>query len=233
MKVAIVVICLADKGEHELLAETNKDTMGRTATEDVKIFYVWGLGREKKDEQDFITYFREDHGAVLKKTLAFFEHYVNEEFDYILRVNDGAYIDIPVMLEFLKDKPRTKFYCGILGNVVGINFASGSAFFLSKDLIQLIVALKDQFHEMHIDDVAIGEFMMNNGIPIHEGAIRIILHYDGKTRQITEEVYREEDFDESKVYHWRLRCDDGHREVDCEHFKRLYQTLNTKNDRPE
>lgn len=225
MKVAIVVICLADRGEHEELARVNKETFGRTATEDVKIFYVWGNNGKKKDNNDYVYPFLEDHGAVLKKTLAFFQDYKNEEYDYILRVNDGAYIDIPVMLEFLKDKPRERFYCGIPGTVVGINFASGSAFFLSRDLVHLIVDNMWQFHERHIDDVAIGEFMQNFGIPIDNRAVRVILHYDGKTRQIGDKVCTAAEFDESKCYHWRLRCDDGQRWVDCDHFRRLYETL--------
>ncbi len=229
MRVAIVVICYVDKSEHEILAETSKQTMGMTATEEVKVWYVWGAGRSKKDENDYITSFHEDRGAVLKKTLSFFEFYRNEPFDYILRINDGSYIDIPKMIQFLEDKPKENFYCGIPGNVVGIDFASGSGFFLSKDLVHLIYDNIHEFHDRHIDDVAIGEFMMRHNIPIDQRAIRVMLHYDGWTRQVGGDVLKAEDFDNSKIYHYYLRCDDGNRWVDCEHMKRLYSTLNKSN----
>lgn len=225
MRVAIVVICHVDHAEHERLAETSKLTMGKTATDEVKIWYVWGAGRNKKDDNDYITDFHEDRGAILKKTLSFIEWYRNEPFDYIFRVNDGAYIDIPNMLEFLKDKPRERFYCGTPGSVDGIRFCSGSGFFLSRDLVQMIYENKWEFHDRHIDDVAIGEFMMNHGVPVDERATRVILYYDEWTRTIGENVVTKEEFGDTKVYHWRLRCDDGMREVDCEHMKRLYNTL--------
>jgi len=228
MKVAIVVICYVDKGEHEMLAETSKQTMGLTATDDVKIWYVWGQGRTKADTNDFITSHHEDRGAVLKKTLAFLQHYQYEDFDYILRINDGSYIDIPNMLAFLKDKPKEKFYCGIPGNVVNIDFASGSGFFLSRDLVKLMMEHIYEFGEHLISDVAIGEFMMKHNVPIDLRANRMIIHYDGGTRQIGNEVFRIEDFDHSKIYHYYCRSGDGDRWVDCEHMKRLYHELNNK-----
>ena len=230
-KVIILVVCYADKSEYDELAKAIKETWGRTETGDCKIWYVWGRGRNKQDYNDFIIDVKEDFGSLLKKTLAFFEFIKNEDFDYIFRTNTGSYVDTIRIVEHLKDKPRTNFYSGVPGYVDGIRFASGSGFFLSRDLVLLSESKRKDFGDDHIDDVSFGRFMARHGVKIDESCIRFTWTINGNIRQIGEPIIAEEKFPHDKIYHWRLRTDDGQRFWDCEKMYQLYNELNNAKNR--
>ena len=58
---------------------------------------------------------------------------INEEWDYIFRTNTSSYVSKNRLIEFSKNLPKEKCYCGIDGG----GFASGAGFFLSKDCARL------------------------------------------------------------------------------------------------
>lgn len=227
LKVIVLVVCYHDpKGEYQELAKAIKETWGKTENENVKIWYVWGAGYPGEDYNDLKVDIQENFGALLIKTLAFFEFIKDQPFDYIFRTNAGSYVDTKQIVKHLEDKPRERFYSGVPGNVAGIRFASGSGFFLSRDLVMLSINEKDSFGADHIDDVSFGRFMASHDIPIDESCIRYTWTINGDIRQVGEPVIRVEDFPHDKIYHWRLRTDDGIRYHDCDKMKELYKQLN-------
>lgn len=145
---------------------------------------------------------------LLWKTLGFLFKHRHDEFDYIVRVNVGAYINIERVINYLQDKPREKFYCGMVGNFEDIVFVSGSCFILSRDLVMLSLRNIKQFGFDHIDDVSFGRFMSRFGI---EATI-----CETKLRN----VYQDE-WDENS-YHLKLRSPDGQRETDCQRMIQLF-----------
>jgi len=205
MKVLILVVCCKDSiGEYEMLSRTIKVTWGR----DERVHYLWCNNYIKKDKNDWVLNKTEGYGMLLWKTLGFLFEHRHDEFDYILRVNVGSYVHIGNLLEFLKNKPRERFYCGQVGNYNDIYFCSGSCFILSRDLVMLSLRDIKQFGFDHIDDVSFGRFMMRHGIEP--------TFCPTKLRYLHENAYDE------KTYHWKLRSPDGLRYLDCQKMKELY-----------
>jgi hypothetical protein len=231
MNIIIPIICCVDNiGEYVQLSNHIKETWGKQNREDSKIYYLWANNYEKKDDNDFVSNIKESYGALLSKFLDFLEYIQNWEYDYVFRVNCGSYVDVDNLKEFLENKPREKFYCGIRGRFEDIEFASGSGFIISKDLAKLTIENRNEFGVDHIDDISFGRFMQKNGISIDDTAIRVTWTGSGYIYQIGEAVIPENIFPLDKVYHWRLRSDDGNRYTsDCNKMKELYNAK-IKND---
>jgi len=209
MKVLILVVCCKDSiGEYERLAETIKGTWGREGNDNASIHYLWCNNYRIKDKGDWVLNKEEGYGMLLWKTLGFLFEHRHDEFDYILRVNVGAYVHVGKLLEYLEDKPREGFYCGQVGKYDDIIFVSGSAFILSRDLVMLSLRNIKQFGFDHIDDVSFGRFMGRYGV--------VPVFCKTKLRYLHEKEYDE------KTYHWKLRSPDGLRYKDCEKMKQLY-----------
>jgi len=85
-------------------------------------------------------------------------------FDYIFRTNISSYVDINLLLEFIKEKPKEKYYNGIIVNHQGIILSSGAGYFLTPDLVDLIITNETMWDHSYIDDVALGLFLKNFGI---------------------------------------------------------------------
>lgn len=226
MIVYILVVCCKDNiGEYEMLANSIKNTWGKKDTESVKIRYLWcnNYKPKRKDKRDWILNKEEGYGMLLWKTLGWMLKNRHKEFDYVFRVNIGSYVNTERLIEFLKDKPRGKFYCGTPGNFEGIKYVSGSGFILSKDLVLLSLRNIKSFGFDHIDDISFGRFMMKFNIPIDQRGIRITNTGSGEIYQIGERIIPEEEFDLDKVYHWRLRNEDGARYQDVLAMEALYK----------
>ncbi len=145
---------------------------------------------------------------LLWKTLGYLFKHRHDEFDYVVRVNVGAYICIDRLISYLNNSPKERFYCGQVGEFDGIKFVSGSCFILSRDLVMLALRNIKQFGFDHIDDVSFGRFMANHGVePIFCQ---------------TKKRYMHDKEDDGIMYHWKLRNPDGKRYLDCERMKMLY-----------
>lgn len=209
MKVLILVVCCKDeRGEYEMLADTIKETWGKTETEDVKIYYLWCNNYKQKHKRDWVLNKKEGYGMLLWKTLGFLFEHRHDKYDYVLRVNVGSYVHVGRLLDYLKYCPRERFYCGQVGNYYDITFCSGSCFILSRDLVMLSLRNIKMFGFDHIDDVSFGRFMANHGVKATFCPTKLRYLFN-----------KEED---DKLYHWKLRSADGQRIKDCEQMKKLY-----------
>lgn len=107
------------------------------------------------------------------KTLAAYQ-FIQENFKYkhLFTTNMSSYIDVPLLSEYLKNKPSTKFYSGIVGQHQGITFCSGSGYVLTSDLVDLLLMYADKWDHSYISDVSIGLLLRQLDISITDSATR-------------------------------------------------------------
>mgnify|MGYP002478035230 CR=1 FL=1 len=131
------------------------------------------------------------------------------KYDYIFRTNSSSYVDKKLLLNFVSDKPKTKYYSGLIGYHGNIAFASGSGFFISKDLVDYVIENSTKWNHNLIDDVALASLLSNYGVhPYLNERIDILDDYNIPNH----------------YFHYRLKT--GSRVND---IKRMYSIHNIKN----
>jgi len=179
-----------------------KKTWIKNSPENIKTIFMYG-GSDKiywDNMESFYVDRPESHhcNICLYKTITAFEWFIESQFDYIFRSNCTGYFDLHLISEFLEDKPLEKFYCGYCGELDGVNFASGSGYFLSKDLVVELVKNKELLYNYGMpgwfDDVMVGKFITQFlKIPIDPSAKRI----DINPKDIPEDL-------DMSCYHYRV-----------------------------
>lgn len=169
-KILISVLSL-EQEPYISLEKTIRDTWASKRYPNVDIIYYYGGNDEIKLVGDkFYSNTSEGLYNIGYKTLNLFDYLLkNHDFDYIFRTNSSSYVDIEKLLTFIGDKPKEKFYSGVIGNYNNILFASGSGYFISRDLVELVVEQKDRWDHTLIDDVSLGKLMTENNIKIYRG----------------------------------------------------------------
>lgn len=101
------------------------------------------------------------------------DHIWDWEWDFIFRTNSSTYIRKEKIYEFLKDKPREKYYAGENGG----GYASGTGAILSRDCADII---RNQFTEdpSPSEDSLIGTYLQRNGIFVQPGPKRLHFNFD-------------------------------------------------------
>jgi hypothetical protein len=164
MKILIGILSCNNKDYLHPLYEGCLKTWNSINTDKVQTVCYFGDSEKNIQDGIFLRLSSPDsYAGVSLKTIDFFKFALqNFEFDYLFRTNISSYVNKKNLYQWLSDKPRNNFYSGVIGNYMGrINFASGSGFTLSKDLV---VDLCKNSHKLNyglIDDVMIGEYMMN------------------------------------------------------------------------
>lgn len=159
MKIIVLVLSM-DSDVYINLENTIRETWG--SSDICKIYYYYGGFDNLHLDGDIIKCVsNEGLYNIGYKTIESFQYLIeNEEFDFIFRTNSSSFINIDKMTEFLSNKPKERFYCGYI-NILKesqILFASGSGYFLSKDVVKLILENKDKWNHEFIDDVSLGLF---------------------------------------------------------------------------
>lgn len=114
---------------------------------------------------------------LLKKTIKAMEYCLNQynDYDYFFRPNCGSYINTSLLYKFLYNKPKNRYYSAINGLYNGIKFASGSCILMSKDVVEFLVNNQHKLEyngSILMDDVAIGQLLLDNGYELSNDAIR-------------------------------------------------------------
>jgi hypothetical protein len=107
----------------------------------------------------------DDLAHVGQKTIACFAYALEQrQFDLVFRTNCSSYVDLPNLSTFVGTRavPR-RFYGGKVGVPDGIRFASGSGYFLSRDLVELAVEHPDEWNDSP-DDVALASLLARHGV---------------------------------------------------------------------
>lgn len=231
-KLVILVMCSSSSNLYNNLESCIRETWFNNKRDDVDvIFYKDNQNDSEKynypifNNFDLVLPINDGLFNLGHKTIMAFE-WVNQNYDYeyIYRSNLGAFVDIKNILSFLSDKPKDNFYCGIVGKdsfYLGreVEFASGSGYFLSKNLVELVVKNKYMWKHNVIDDVALGELLSQFNIKVDRRAKRKNITDGNIFYQIGDNIV--EYIDDDEVYHIRLRSDN--REEDIKNMKELYK----------
>jgi len=167
MKILILVLSFDDNSIYSQFYKTQKETWDSDKVGGVETFYYFGNSNENKiiGNNIYVDVVEELYNCG-HKTIKTFELIKNFDFDYVFRTNSSSYIDKKMLLDFIQDKPKNK-YCGaVIGNYNSTPFPSGCGYFLSKDLINLIIEESNIWDHHVIDDVAVGKILLKNNIPI-------------------------------------------------------------------
>lgn len=185
-KKIIIGVLANNQNGYDKMVKAAKETCYLNKSEfDIEVYYLYGRGNGVEIPHDsYIVkddnfYFdsEESYYNLLPKTVEFFEFCLkNKEFDYIFRTNCGSYIDLNAINEFCKLLGNENIYCGVEGSFNNVSFASGSGFFISKDIVEKIVKNKHilyNYAKNLMDDVSIGHFLCKDlNINVLKGAIR-------------------------------------------------------------
>lgn len=180
----VLHLVLGCKDVHYIAIENvAKKTWLKDPPENIKTIFMYG-GSDKiywDNQNSFYVDRQESLDLCAYKTICAYEFFLESNFDYIFRSNVTGYFDLNFISKFLEHKPSENFYCGCLGTLNGINFASGSGYFLSKDLVKKIVENKFLLYSYKLpgwcDDVIVGKFITQHlNIKINESARRVDLH---------------------------------------------------------
>lgn len=102
------------------------------------------------------------------KTLDCFKYCLaNFDFDYIYRSCLSTYINLPALKNFAETLPISNFYGGFVGRHRVADFAAGYGYWISKDLVKLLVTLREEKiidKQLVIDDVDVGFHLREQGI---------------------------------------------------------------------
>jgi hypothetical protein len=99
-----------------------------------------------------------------KMMLAFEYCLKNLEFDFILRICNTSYIDVPKVHEHLSSIRKERIYDGTRNmHNNEIYFVTGFNSFLSRDVVEKVVEHKEQFLAIpYLEDLALGKLIMHD-----------------------------------------------------------------------
>lgn len=157
----------------------------------------------------------DDLPNVGRKTLACFEHVLERlPFDVLFRTNCSSYVDLRNLRSYAAAHARPeRFYAGGVSMHEGVPFASGSGYFLSRDLVELVVAQQASWDHGVLDDVALGALLVANGIRL-EPAPRRDYGSRGEVRDV-----------DTSQFHFRCRTDSWRRLGDARIMVTLHRAF--------
>jgi hypothetical protein len=167
MKILIIVLSYNDSGGiYSKFYQSQKETWDSENVDGVQTLYLFGDNKTNEIVDDKILVDVVENGINIcgYKTLKAFDLIKNFDFDFVFRTNSSSYVDKKKLINFIADKSKHNHYSGFLGEHNGIIFASGSGFFISKDLINLVLDNSDIWNHELIDDVAIADILKKHKI---------------------------------------------------------------------
>lgn len=194
-----------------------RKTWTKNTPENVKIIYYYGHDGETIMKDDKL-YVKSSEGLmnIGYKTIEAFK-FINEKYkyDFIFRTNISSYIDIKLLLEYIEDKPKEKFYNGIIGSHENIIFSSGAGYFLTPDLIELVLKNQNEWNHSFIDDVSLGLLLSKHNIYPIGGMDRF-------------DIINNNMFIPNNYYHYRLKDIYGNRNNDIIRFHMVHNIKSIK-----
>lgn len=146
----IIILVLAYEGEPWKTIETEgvRKTWGLSQHPNVKIIYYYSNSDKTYLEgNNLFVKGQEGICNIGLKTISAFDFLLeNFSFDVLYRTNVSSYIDVELLSEFVESVNTENFFCAPTGHYGPLNlkFASGSGYFLSRDLVARVVHNKDK-----------------------------------------------------------------------------------------
>jgi hypothetical protein len=210
MKIIILVLS-ADFEPYISLINCIKETWASKVYPEIEIYYYYG-GSEKFEirNNEIFCPIQEKLENIGYKTIMTFDWLLkNKDFDYIFRTNASSYINQKKLIDFIKDKPKEKFCSGIIGNYNGINFISGSGYFLSKDIVELVINNSNIWDHQVLDDVSLGKILNRFNIKLYSAKRLDIGTIDDQSL-------------DNYINHYHFRCKCLDRNDDIKIMKKIY-----------
>lgn len=175
------------------LHDAQRRTWAATPPGDVETIFYFGGDRLSFAEDELVLPVSDARLDISRKTLACFEWALeNRDFDLVFRTNSSSYVDLPNLCRRAREQGRReRFYSGFIGafderGIFGLEhkigpdavermpFASGSGYFLSRDLVRYVVNHRGTWrHDWRdSDDAALAEMVSRIGI-VPEAAPRV------------------------------------------------------------
>jgi len=213
----IIIMVLGCESEPFISIENDgiRKTWVNNCPPNVKIIYYYGHNDETILKNDKL-YVKSPEGLynIGYKTIESFKYIKeNYKYQYIFRTNISSYIDIKLLLKYIEDKPKENFYNGIVGNHAGIIFSSGAGYFLTPDLIELVLKNQNEWNHSFIDDVSLALLLGNHGIYPIGGMDRF-------------DIINNNMFIPNNYYHYRLKDNYGNRNNDIIRFHMVHNIKN-------
>jgi hypothetical protein len=229
MKIIILVLTYDDGGGYSFMDKCVKSTWGNVKYEGVEVFYQYSKPLDNEeyivDGNNIICNGFESYYSIGYKTIKSFKHLIKKDFDFLLRTNSSSFINFENLIKYLEDKPKNKFYSGapIPHHSIDLNidFATGSGYILSKDLVEYVVNNEEEWNHHYPDDVSLGKMMKDYNIDlIPKEWVKITTIPDERTLQNINETF-----------HIRCKIETSFdNETQCEILKKLYNLIYEKNN---
>jgi hypothetical protein len=148
------------------LIETIRTTWASVPIQGVEtLFYSGGAALETRGG-DLVVPAPDDLLNVGHKTLRCFEYLLESSaFDLIFRTNLSSYVDLPNLREYAHAHGQDgRLYRGVLGARGSTPYASGSGYFLSRDLVEVAVEAQELWNHKLPDDAALGLVLAARGV---------------------------------------------------------------------
>jgi hypothetical protein len=149
------------------LIRTIERTWAARDVQNISVLFYYG-GKPRRHGRHVILPAPDDLAHVGEKTLAAFDYALQScAFDVVFRTNCSSYVDLPNLSSYVAEHAEPSgFYAGHLGGHDGVAFASGSGYFLSRDLVDLVVRHRAEWDHSLVDDVALGQVLGRHGIRV-------------------------------------------------------------------
>jgi hypothetical protein len=200
---------------YPMLIRAAEATWASVATPDVEVIFYFGGGGPRLMRGHLTLPVPDDFAHIGEKTIACFEYVLeNREFDLVFRTNCSSYVDLTNLSRYVVEHaPKHGFYAGRPSTQEGVPFASGSGYFLSRDLVELVVREREAWDHALLDDVALGRLLSKEGrLPVATPRIDY-----ASPREVT-------DVDVSQ-FHFRCKTSSRARLDDVEVMLRLHRAF--------
>jgi hypothetical protein len=156
----LVLVLAARAWPYPILVQAIKRTWASCEADGVSALFYYGGERLELDGRNLYLPVTDALPAGWK-TIACFEQVLRSNgFDLVFRTNCSSYVDLPNLRGFAERHARAEgFYSGRRGMFGDLPFASGSGYFLSRDLVELVVERRDEWNHALPDDIALAELM--------------------------------------------------------------------------
>jgi hypothetical protein len=150
---------------YPMLIRAAEATWASVPVPDVEVIFYFGGGGPRMARRHLTLPVPDDFPHIGEKTLACFDYVLeNREFDLVFRTNCSSYVDLMNLSRYVGEHAQARgFYAGTPSTHDGISFASGSGYFLSRDLVELVVRERDSWNHALLDDVALGLLLSTAG----------------------------------------------------------------------
>ena len=91
-----------------------------------------------------------------------------EDFDFVYFTTASSYVSPEVLMEFASTLPRTRLYAGtrMVDHDTGVTFGSGANRFMSRDVVQMVLAHSSEYRNDVMEDVGLGRLLCELGIEV-------------------------------------------------------------------